>query len=148
VRAGPEGGGHLGAPDVQVAVLQPDFLVELPGPLDGERQRIGLGQDLDRGRRDLDLAGRQLRVLVPGRTPLHGAGDQHAVLGPQVVGDVLFAQHDLHDPAAVTQVDEDDATVIATTGDPAGQPDLLARRARPERACLMAADHRLASLQS
>ena len=61
-------------------------------PVDRERQRIALGQYLDLLGGDLDLAGRQLGILVPGRAAPHLAGDPHAELGPQLVRDVLLPQ--------------------------------------------------------
>ena len=64
---------------------------------------------------------------LPCRPLLHGPGHQHAELGPQVMRDVLLAQHDLHDPAAVPKIDEDDPAVIAPPRNPAREPYLLAR---------------------
>jgi len=38
----------------------------------------------------------------------------------------LRVEDQLDDPAAITEVDEDDPAVVAPPGDPAAQPDLLA----------------------
>ncbi len=59
--------GHRLAPDVEVAVLQPKALVDrLVRLVDVEGRRLRLGQDVDLGRLELDLAGRHARVLGPG----------------------------------------------------------------------------------
>ena len=54
---------HLGAPDVQVPVLQAQCFVGLDVILDREGRRLGDGDHLDIVRHHLDLAGRHLRVL-------------------------------------------------------------------------------------
>ena len=55
---------HRLAADVEVAVLEPDRLIDgCVGIVDVEGRRLRLGQDLDLGRLDLDRARRQLRVL-------------------------------------------------------------------------------------
>ena len=52
--------------DVEVAVLEPQALVDGGvGLVDVEGRRLGLGQDLDVGRLELDRARRELRVLGP-----------------------------------------------------------------------------------
>ena len=120
--------GHLLAPDVQVAVLDPDVLADVGAALDGERQRVGLAEHLDRLGDDLDRAGGQLRVLVPRRAQPHLAGHPDAELGAQVVRDCLVAApDDLHDAARVAQVDEDHAAVVAPPRHPAGQDNPLPR---------------------
>ena len=53
---------HLRAAQVEVAVLEPEVLVGFGPVLDRERRRVGLRQDLEPGRSDLDLARVQLRV--------------------------------------------------------------------------------------
>jgi hypothetical protein len=55
---------------------------------------------------------------------------------------VLFAEHDLHDPAAVPQVNEHDAAMVTAARNPARQPYLLALMGGPQAARLVAADHR------
>ena len=68
--------GHRLAPDVEVAVLEAQALVDRGvGLVDVERRRLRLGQDLDLGRPQLDLAGRQLRVLGARQARRDLAGD-------------------------------------------------------------------------
>jgi hypothetical protein len=148
-RADPQRGGRLGAPHVQVAVAEPGFLVQLARPVDRERQRVGLAEDLQLVRGHLDPAGGQLGVLVPLRPAAHLAGDLHAELGPQRVGRAVLAltpEHDLDDAARVAQVDERDTAVVAAAGHPARQRHRLAVLLGAQRARLMASDHFLLSL--
>ncbi len=59
---------HRLAPDVEVAVLETQALVDgRIGVVDVERRRLGLGQDVDAGRLQLDRPGRQLGVLGAGQ---------------------------------------------------------------------------------
>ena len=59
---------HRLAAQVQVAVAQPDALVDRGvGLVDVERRRLRLGQDLDLGGPELDGARRQLGVLGAGQ---------------------------------------------------------------------------------
>ena len=59
---------HRLAPDVEVAVLEADALVDLGvGFVDVERRGLRLGQDLDGVRAELDLARGELRVLRAGQ---------------------------------------------------------------------------------
>ena len=53
----------------------------------------------------------------------------------------LVADHDLGDPAGLAQVEEGDATVVAATGDPAGEGDGLAGVGGREGAGVVGADH-------
>ena len=60
--------GHRLAADVEVSVLEAEALVDrLVGLVDVERRRLRLGQDVDLGRAQLDLACRHARVLRPGQ---------------------------------------------------------------------------------
>ena len=123
--------------------------LSLPRPVDGERQRVRLAEDLELVRGDLDLAGGQLRVLVAGRPAANLAGDLHAELGPQRVRRAVLAvapEHDLDDAAGVAQVDEGDAAVVAAAGHPARQRDRLAILLGAQRARLVGSDHFLLSL--
>ena len=52
---------HRRAAQVEVAVPQPQHLVDVDAVVERERRRLGLVQHLERGRADLDLAGRQRR---------------------------------------------------------------------------------------
>src|SRR5450759_4822531 len=111
---------------VQVAVLEPSLFADLDVLIDLERQWGGLVEDDDVARDDLDLAGRKVGVLVPGRPTGDLAGDLHHVRVAHAVGDGLGPDDHLSDARGVPQVDERHAAVIAPTRDPAGQGDGLA----------------------
>ena len=69
---------HRLAANVQVAVLEADALVDRRiGFVDIERRGLGLGQDLDGARAELDLARGELRVLRSGQPPCDLAGGAH-----------------------------------------------------------------------
>ena len=65
---------------------------------------------------------------VPSGSGPHLARDGDAVLHPEIgdLGQVLRIGDDLDDSGGVPQIDEGDAAVVAATGHPAGQDDLLA----------------------
>ena len=127
--------------DVEIAVLEPQRLVDRRVRLvDVERRRLRLGQDLDLGRAELDVARRQLRVLRarqalrdlrrgPSRTNSGRMRLGHLVrirrVGPRI-------DDDLGDAVAVAQVQEDELAVVAPPVDPAGQAGLGTRVGRPQ----------------
>ena len=111
---------HAVAAQVDVAVAQPEVLVDLAPVVERERRRLGHRQHLDRAVADLDLTGAQPGVdRALGPVP-HHARDAHHVLAAQVGGPVDDA---LHDARAVAQVDEGQVlAVLAAPGHPAGTP--------------------------
>ena len=83
-------------------------------------------------REDLDLAARKIRIDRALRPRAHqpGRGDDELVaqlLGDGESGDAIGIADDLHQPFSVTQVDEDDAAMIATTMHPAANGDGLVK---------------------
>ena len=116
---------HPLAPQVEVAVLEADVLVDVVGAgVDRERRRVGLAQDLDLALAQLDLAGRQVLVDRALRPLADDAGDPQHVLAAHV--DVVV-DHALHDARVVAQVDEGEMlAVFAATADPAADADGLA----------------------
>ena len=118
---------HPVAAQVEVAVAQPQLLPHLTREaLDLERRRVGVGEHIRSGDPDLELARRELGVDGL-RIPAHdlpGRGDH--VLGSQPVGEIVGAsrrlgvEHELHEPGAVSQVDEDQPAVIAPPVYPTG----------------------------
>src|SRR5690606_17655124 len=133
--------GHLLAPDVEVAVLQPDLLRDAGVALDRERQRRGLAEHLDRVGHHLDLAGGQVGVLVALGAHADLADHFHAVFGAQVVGVVLLAEDHLRRAGGVAQVDEDHPAVVTAAGHPACERHLLPGVLLAERPGRMRADH-------
>ena len=117
------------AAQIEVAVLEAHRLAGVGVVADRERRRLGAREDVQPGRLDLDLAGRQLGVdVVAARDD--AAGDADAELGAQLAGERVRlgvdvgAEDDLGDAAAIAQIDEDAAAVIAARGDPAHEDDL------------------------
>ena len=152
LRAQAERRGRAGSTQVEVAVPQARLLADLTGAggrgvVDRERQRCGGAEDLDVVGDDLDLARGDRGVLVAFRPALDRADDLEAVLGAQLVRDVL-ADHDLDDATGLTQVDERDTSVIASAGHPAGQRHLLANAVGGQGAGVMRADHGVFSWRS
>ena len=137
---------HRLAPDVEVAVLEADALVDRGiGFVDVERRGLGLGQDLDGACPQLDLARGELRVLRSGQPPRDLAGGAHHEFRADPRGDHVGlggfgrVHDDLGDPVAVAQVEEDELAVVAATMDPAGQPRVDARVGGAQLAAGMAA---------
>ena len=101
--------------------------------------RHGVGVDVhlhDRGslgRHELDLAGREVRVLVAVGALGDLAGHLQHELGAQRVGDGLVTDDHLGHAARITQIDEGDASVVTTTVDPPGEGDGLADVLGPQR---------------
>ena len=121
--ADPEVALHALAAQVEVAVAEPDHLVDAVGPLvDRERRRQRGRQHLDGAVADLDRTGGQRVVggaLGPGA---HRAGDADDELAAQVVGAV---DHALHDAGVVAQVDEREVLAVLAA------PSRPSRTARP-----------------
>ena len=115
------------APQVEKAVFQADVLGIFLVAEHRHRQFARRPQHLDIGGEDLDGAGRQIRVLVVGRTPPHQAVDPHDPFGTQLLrgleGRQIRVGHHLGEPVMVAQVDEQHAAVVADAVTPARKPD-------------------------
>ena len=130
---------HRLAPDVEVAVFEPQALIHRGvGLVDVERRRLRLGQDLDLGRLELDRAGRELRVLRAGQPRRDGPGDHDDELGADPAGDrvrgrgIRLVDDDLGDPVPIAQVEEDQLAVVTAAVDPARQARGGTRIADPQ----------------
>ena len=135
---------HRLAPDVEVAVLEPDALVDRGvGLVDVERRGLGLGQDLDLGRLEFDGARRELRVLRAGEPWRDGSRDRDDELGSDPAclfvgrGGVRLVDDDLGDPVPIAQVEEDQLAVVTAAVDPAREARGRSRIADPELAAGM-----------
>src|SRR3954452_24331910 len=148
LRAGADGLCRSGATQVEVAVAPPRRLVDAAidriRSVNRERRRLALAQHLDAGCDDLHLTGWQVGVGVALRPLTHLAVDPDAPLtaqGVRLLGRRTLTADDLHDAAAVPQVDEDDAAVVATPRHPSGERDGRAGVLPAQLARLMRADH-------
>ena len=126
------------APQIVDAVAQARRLVGVRLLFDREgRRRRGVEQ-AQLAHRDLDLAGRQVRVHRLGRAPLDPAAHEDHVLGAQLArARVTLAARrpggtrPARCRSRSAQVDEDHAAVVAAALHPAGEHDLAVRPARP-----------------
>ncbi len=122
---------HPRRAEVKVAVLQPHLLIHLSLVLPCERRRLGGVEDRERIAADIDLPGRQVRVLSALGAPVHCAAHRDDELRAQVMGErvrllvYLRVKDHLYQTGAVAQVDEDQASVIAAAVDPAVKRDRL-----------------------
>ena len=127
---------HALAPKVEVAVAQPDVLVDVL-LVELEGQRVGARDDLELVDLDLDRAGREVRVDGVGRPGDDLAPRAQDELAADVVGDrgclggAVGVDDELDEPRVVAQVDEDETAVISPTRGPAGEgqplPDVRRR---------------------
>ena len=139
---------HLGAAQVNVAVLQPRLRRHVGG-VNLERRRLGLVENVHVGRVDLDAAGGEFRVLHALRARGDPAADGDDELAPQRRGAlvqrrVLRAEDDLRDAVAVAEVREEQPAVVAHRQDPAAKHDLRpgVRSVQfPAGVCAARADH-------
>ena len=128
-----QGVPHRLAADVERAVAQPQCLVDFHVLIDREGRRRRARQQLDLIGGELDLAGCELGVDVLARALDEPAGHADHILAAQLVGDLvrragaLGVEHELQQPRAVAQVDEDQAAVVAAAVYPTGDADLAAR---------------------
>ena len=121
---------HLRAPKVENSVLQTNVLVQILF-IKLERRRHRWVKHFDRMAEDFYLATRHVRIDGAGRSSAHLARNFQAEL---IAHGFCEGEHfrairvadDLSDAFSVTQVDENNAPMIATTMRPAAQADFLA----------------------
>ena len=121
---------HDVAAQVDGAVFEADFFgdvvfVQLEG------QRLGFGEDGELFAEDFDFAAGKVGVFGTGGAQADAAFDGKAVFVAYLFGERegvcgVGVDDDLYEAAAVAQVDEDDAAVVAATVYPAGNLDGLA----------------------
>src|SRR5580692_5003164 len=123
---------HLGTAQVEIAVLEPNFLGGRLAVGNLKRHRRGRAESLERAHRYFDFAGRQLRV-----DGALGAADDLALhrnikLGARLAGSLMRLaamrriQYELHDPVAIAKIDKDKPAMIAPRLHPSPQRDLAA----------------------
>ena len=121
---------HLRRPQIEIAVFEPDLLVDLR-VAQVEGHRLGAVLDLQLADDDLHLAGLEIGVLQPFAPGSDLAGGDEDILVPDLVGDAVgrFAvggiADELDDLLLVPEVDEDDPSMVAAAGDPTGDGHFL-----------------------
>ena len=139
-----DGALHIGAAQVQIAVLQADSVLHVGVLHDLEGRGVGLGQQAQLGDLHLNVAGGHIGVL--GLTlPDHASGgdDILAAQGSGLLKDLLgsgVVEGELDEAGAVPEVHEDQATQVALALDPAADGDLLAHVGSPEVAAVVGAE--------
>ena len=114
---------HRLAAQVEIAIAQAQLLAR--GLVVMERRRLRLREHGELRREQLDLAAREVRVHRALGPLAHAALDGEHVLAAQPLGlgehlGLVRIEHDLQQPFAIAQVDEDHAAVIAAAVHPAG----------------------------
>src|SRR5579883_2893212 len=115
--------------EIEVAILQPEELVDLGRFIDREGRGAGGIQDLGGASYQFNLAGGEVWILHAGGTPLDRSLDSQDVLGPAGIGDLhgrggdSRVKDDLRDAPAVSQIDEDQAAMATPKMDPSHQSD-------------------------
>ena len=120
---------HARAAQVEVAVLEAQSLVDVVVGVYRERRHLRTIEHVQAIDADLDVAGRQPRVLGSGRPLANAAAHADDVFVAQLLGlgeaGLLRVEDDLRDAVAIAQVDEDQAAVIAAAIDPSVEFDRL-----------------------
>ncbi len=139
---------HPLAPQVQIAILEPNPFVNRNVIGDGERQRFSVVEDFQRFRVDFNFAGRQLRVLSPRRSSDNFARNfEHPFVsdfpcsGNHFRWAKLGVKDALDDTASVPQVNEDNSAVITNPVDPSAQSDGLTDVSLPQLATVVGLQH-------
>ena len=123
-------------------MLEPHRLAGVGVVGDLERRRLRAREDRQRVGLDLDVAGREVGVLVAAALD-DDARDADAELAAQLAGQRVGLgagrrlEDDLGEAAAIAQVDEHAAAVVAAGGNPAEQDDALAGVAAAQAAAVM-----------
>ena len=128
---------HRVAPQVEIAVVQPERLVDAV-VVELERQHRRGVEHVEALDVHLDLAGRKPRVHRLGRPAADDTLRLDDELGAERVragvrlGLVLGVEHELHEARLVAEIDEDEPAVVAPARDPAGDRDAVALVRRPQ----------------
>jgi hypothetical protein len=114
---------HHVAPQIEIAVLEPDLFLDVLVEL--ERQGLRTVEHLDLAREQLDRAGLQVRVDGTfGPRPNRPRDPDHPLtaqpLGLREHRGLGRIEHDLQPALAVAKIDEDDAAMVPTAIYPAG----------------------------
>ena len=123
---------HLGAAEVDVAVLEADFLVGdgVFGGREGRRLRVVEEEEVVGD--ELDVAGGHVGIGEAFAAVAEDSRDGDDVLGARgfglgvSFGGDFLVEDDLRDAGAVAEVEEDEVAVVAAAVDPAHEGDGLA----------------------
>ena len=121
---------HLGAAQVQIAVPQANLFAQfLVVRVELERGRLGAVEDLELLAQHLDLSRGQIGVFGARGAAAHLALHLEHELAAHRLGhleglDQVRVEYHLHQPFTVTQVNENDAAMIAAAVGPAAELDL------------------------
>ena len=138
---------HGRTAQIQIAVLEPQLVVDLLVVRNLERGGLGLGQDAHIGHRDFDLTGRHLRVDGALVALGNHAADRENVLHADTECDVeqvlvdRLIKRALDDARAVAQQQEQNAAVVAGPVTPAVEDNLAAGIRRTKLAAPVRALH-------
>src|SRR5262249_23512979 len=114
------------AAKIEEAIFEPDLFRIVLLAKNRHRQFTGRAEDLDLVDIDLDLAGRQFKILGASRTAAHLTVNTYDPFGAQGLRKLdRFAVgigHALCEPIVVTQIDEQAPAMIANAVAPSGQP--------------------------
>jgi len=144
--------GHAFTAKVQVTEAEAGGIADVDVGVDGERRSLRGVEDGDGGGLELDVAGGEFWVLGAIPTSDDLAPDLDDVFVADAGGGggglrgVFGVEDDLDDAGGVAEVDEDEATVITASVDPAGEGDLPAGVLGSEFAALVGLQHGVASL--
>src|SRR5690606_14887605 len=127
------------ATEVQVTVAQSDAFVDVTRPVDLEGRRLCLAEHDEVFGDDLDLTGSELRVFHPLEPLCHFSVNADHVLAAQRLRlgkqfGIVRLKDDLTHAGPVTQIDEDESSMVAAPAYPACQADLSPRVGEPQRA--------------
>ena len=142
---------HFGAAQIQVAILQAQFFVDLVGDfrvVHGERQHFRHVQHFERRDADFDFAGGNFGIVRAGGALADFAGDADDAFAAQRRGalekflrQIRRVKNRLRAAFAVADVNEDEAAKVAAGMNPAGQRDRLPDVRRAQFVAMMRAFH-------
>ena len=137
---------HHRAAQVEVAVLEADVLAGVDVVLDGKDRGPGLVEDPDLSSQHLDLPRGESGVHRVGGALGNLSDDREDVLRTHFVGrgmsrlGDLRTRHDLADPLAVAQINEDDAPEVPACGRPPHEGHRLPHVLGPQDPAVVCAD--------
>jgi hypothetical protein len=120
---------HGGPAEVEIPVFQPYVFPGHCGLRRIEGRRLGTVQHSQRLRADLNVAGRQLGVMLALGAAFHDAHDLDHVLAAELAGRIQqvapFVEDDLRDTVAIAQIDKYAAAMVALAVHPPAERHLL-----------------------